>query len=144
MKARLSAQYSELGQGNDELSAVFEIFFLLLCDFVEKVMRQDEKVVRSISSGFFFRNYWYKGPNSFSAPFFWICIRGLSDHSMVETTVLKYSVPSIGSTIHIHSLPTLDLARHEITYILALHEDRDLPLIPGYEQYSYQIQEHQK
>ncbi len=28
--------------------------------------------------------------------------------------------------------------------ILALHEDRELPLIPGYEQYSYQIQEHQK
>src|SRR5436190_22423740 len=28
--------------------------------------------------------------------------------------------------------------------ILALHEERELPLIPGYEQYSYQIQEHQK
>ena len=28
--------------------------------------------------------------------------------------------------------------------ILALHEDRELPLIPGYEQFSYQIQEHQK
>ncbi len=28
--------------------------------------------------------------------------------------------------------------------ILALHEDRELPLIPGYEQHSYQIQEHQK
>jgi 2-oxoglutarate/2-oxoacid ferredoxin oxidoreductase subunit alpha len=28
--------------------------------------------------------------------------------------------------------------------ILALHEDRELPLIPGYEEFSYQIQEHQK
>jgi 2-oxoglutarate ferredoxin oxidoreductase subunit alpha len=28
--------------------------------------------------------------------------------------------------------------------ILALHEDRELPLIPGYELHSYQIQEHQK
>ncbi len=28
--------------------------------------------------------------------------------------------------------------------ILALHEDRELPLIPGYEQHSYQIQEHQQ
>jgi 2-oxoglutarate ferredoxin oxidoreductase subunit alpha len=28
--------------------------------------------------------------------------------------------------------------------ILALHEDRELPLIPGYEQFSYQIQEHQE
>ena len=28
--------------------------------------------------------------------------------------------------------------------ILALHEDRELPLIPGYERFSYQIQEHQK
>jgi 2-oxoglutarate ferredoxin oxidoreductase subunit alpha len=28
--------------------------------------------------------------------------------------------------------------------ILALHEDRELPLIPGYEKFSYQIQEHQK
>ncbi len=28
--------------------------------------------------------------------------------------------------------------------ILALHEERELPLIPGYEEYSYQIQEHQK
>ena len=27
--------------------------------------------------------------------------------------------------------------------ILALHEDRELPLIPGYEKFSYQIQEHQ-
>ena len=28
--------------------------------------------------------------------------------------------------------------------ILALHEDRELPLIPGYEQFTYQLQEHQK
>jgi 2-oxoglutarate ferredoxin oxidoreductase subunit alpha len=28
--------------------------------------------------------------------------------------------------------------------ILALHEDRELPLIPGYEKFSYQLQEHQK
>jgi 2-oxoglutarate/2-oxoacid ferredoxin oxidoreductase subunit alpha len=28
--------------------------------------------------------------------------------------------------------------------ILALHEDRELPLVPGYEIHSYQIQEHQK
>jgi hypothetical protein len=28
--------------------------------------------------------------------------------------------------------------------ILALHEDRELPLVPGYELHSYQIQEHQK
>jgi 2-oxoglutarate ferredoxin oxidoreductase subunit alpha len=28
--------------------------------------------------------------------------------------------------------------------ILALHEDRELPPIPGYEQFSYQLQEHQK
>ncbi|HUI49719.1 MAG TPA: hypothetical protein VL119_13560 [Acidimicrobiia bacterium] len=28
--------------------------------------------------------------------------------------------------------------------ILALHEDRDLPLIPGYEEHSYELQEHQR
>jgi 2-oxoglutarate ferredoxin oxidoreductase subunit alpha len=28
--------------------------------------------------------------------------------------------------------------------ILALHEDRELPIIPGYETHSYQLQEHQK
>jgi hypothetical protein len=28
--------------------------------------------------------------------------------------------------------------------ILALHEDRELPPIPGYEQFTYQLQEHQK